>query len=182
MFDRFLFEERFARGRSEKTTAQYASGLVQFGSWAVERGPLDDLRRARELGMFQLHLRTTQISRVGCGHGWSRSADRVADMMAGVRSFYRFAVRHGVVSSLVKELLYEVVEPAAGAMPWVEDLPAMVARPVHTLRGSGESEPRTASLEEYAAMMGAPGVERCRSAAWWRCCQAAWRGGARKKK
>jgi len=161
LFDRFLFEERFARGRSEKTTAQYASGLAEFGSWAVERGLLDDLVAcARELGMFQLHVRTTPVARVGRGYGQTRSGDRVADIMACVRSFYRFAVRHGAVSSSVNALLYEVVEPAAGAMPWLEDLPAMVARPVHTLRRSGEHEPRTASLEEYVAMMAAPGALR----------------------
>lgn len=161
LFDRFLFEERFARGRSEKTTAQYASGLVEFGGWACERGLLDDLVGcARHLGMLQLHLRTSPIDRVGRGHGQARSNDRVADIMGCVRSLYRFAVRRGVVPSSVNELLYEVVEPAAGAMPWLEDLPAMVARPVHTLGRSGESEPRTASLDEYVAMMAAAGCLR----------------------
>src|SRR5512132_736964 len=29
MFDAFLFDERFVRGRSEKTTARYASSLVE---------------------------------------------------------------------------------------------------------------------------------------------------------
>ncbi|MGH3609931.1 MAG: tyrosine-type recombinase/integrase, partial [Pseudonocardiaceae bacterium] len=160
-FDRFLFEERFARDRSEKTTAQYASGLVEFGAWASERGLLDDLVTcARNLGMFQLHLRTTPISRVGRSHGRARSVDRVADIMGCVRSFYRFQVRHGAVPSSVNELLYDVVEPVGEAMPWLEDLPAMVARPVHTLRRSGESEPQTATLEEYAAMMAAPGGVR----------------------
>jgi integrase len=160
-FDRFLFEERFARGRSEKTTAQYASGLVEFGSWAWERGLLEDLVAcARNLGMFQLHLRTTPIRRAGRGHGRARSVDRIGDIMGCVRSFYRFQVRHGAVASSVNELLYDVVEPAAGAMPWLEDLPAVVARPVHTLRRSGESEPRTATLEEYASMMAAPGSVR----------------------
>ena len=146
-FDRFLFEERFARGRSEKTTAQYASGLVAFADWAVERSLLEDLVAcARNLGMFQLHLRTTPISRVGCGHGKARSSDRVADIMGCVRSFYRFGVRHGVVPSSVNELLYDVVEPPGGSMPWLEDLPAMVARPVHTLPRSGESEPADGEL------------------------------------
>jgi integrase/recombinase XerD len=160
-FDGFLFEERFSRGRSEKTTAQYASGLVEFGSWAAERDLLGDLVAcARNLGMFQLHLRTTPISRVGRSHGRARSVDRVADIMGCVRSFYRFQVRHGAVSSSVNELLYDVVEPAGGAMPWLEDLPALVARPVHTLRRSGESEPRTATMEEYAAMMAAPACAR----------------------
>jgi integrase/recombinase XerD len=160
-FDRFLFEERFARGRSEKTTAQYASGLVEFGGWALERGLLDDLVAcARNLGMFQLHLRAAPIERIGRGHGRARSNDRVGDIMGCVRSFYRSQVRHGAVPSSVNELLYEVVEPAAGAMPWLEDLPALVARPVHTLPQSGEREPRTASLQEYAAMMTAPGCLR----------------------
>jgi integrase/recombinase XerD len=161
VFDRFLFEERFGRGRSERTTAQYASGLVEFGGWAAERGLLDDLVAcARNLGMFQLHLRTAPIVRVGRGHGRARSNDRVGDIMGCVRSFYRFQVRHGAVPSSVNELLYEVVEPAAGAMPWIEDLPAFVARPLHTLPQSGESEPRTASMDEYVAMMTAPGCLR----------------------
>ena len=160
-FDRFLFEERFGRGRSEKTTAQYASGLVEFGGWALERGLLEDLVTcARNLGMFQLYLRTTPISRAGRSHGRARSVDRVADIMGCVRSFYRFEVRNGGVPSSVNELLYHVVEPAAGAMPWLEDLPALVARPVHTLPRSGESEPRAATLEEYAAMMAVPACLR----------------------
>ncbi len=160
-FDRFLFEERFGRGRSEMTTAQYASGLVEFGTWASERGLLEDLVGcARNLGMLQLHLRTTPIGRVGRGHGRARSNDRVADIMGCVRSFYRHQVRHGAVPGSVNELLYEVVEPAAGAMPWLEDLPALIARPVHTLSRSGQSEPRTATLEEYAVMMSAPACLR----------------------
>jgi integrase/recombinase XerD len=47
-------------------------------------------------------------------------------------------------------------------MPWLEDLPAMVARPVHALPRSGESEPRTESLAEYVAMMAAPACLRDR--------------------
>jgi integrase/recombinase XerD len=157
-FDRFLFEERFARGRSEKTTAQYSSGLAEFGTWASERGLLEDLVAcARNLGMFQLHLRTVPIGRVGRGHGRARSNARVGDVMGCVRSFYRFEVRHGAVPSSVNELLYDVVEPAVGAMPWLEDLPALVARSVHRLPRSGENEPRTTSLEEYVTMMAAPG-------------------------
>ena len=161
MFDRFLFEQRFARGRSERTTAQYASGLVEFAGWAGERGLLGDLVAcARNLGMFQLHLRTTPVSRVGRGQGRARSSDRVGDIMGCVRSFYRHQIRHGGVPSSVNELLYEVVEPAAGAMPWLEDLPALVARPVHRLPRSGESEPQTATLDEYVAMMTAAGSLR----------------------
>lgn len=38
MFDGFLFEERVSRDRSEKTTGQYASNLVEFAGWASERG------------------------------------------------------------------------------------------------------------------------------------------------
>ena len=161
VFDRFLFEERAARGRSEKTTAQYASGLVEFAGWAGERALLGDLVAcARNLGMFQLHLRTTPITRPGRGCGAARSNDRVADVMSCVRSFYRFQVRDGSVPGSVNELFYDVVEPVGGSMPWLEQLPAMVARPLHTLPRSGESEPRTASLEEYVAMMAAPGSLR----------------------
>jgi integrase/recombinase XerD len=161
MFDRFLFEERAGRGRSEKTTAQYASGLVEFAGWADERGLLGDLVTcARNLAFFQLHLRTSPVRRRGRGHGRARSNDRVSDVMSCVRSFYRFQVRRGGVPSSVNELLYEVVVPAGGSMPWLEDLPALVARPVHTLPRSGESEPVAASFDEYVAMMAAPGTAR----------------------
>ncbi len=160
-FDGFLFEERAGRGRSEKTTAQYASGLVEFAGWAQERALLGDLVAcARNLSLFQLHLRTAPVSRRGRGHGRARSNDRVSDVMSCVRSFYRFEVRRGAVASSVNELLYEVVAPAGGSMPWLEDLPALVARPVHTLPRSGESEPLAASFEEYLAMMAAPGSAR----------------------
>ena len=78
MFDRFLFEERAGRGRSEKTTAQYASGLVEFAGWAEQRGLLVDLvTSARNLSLFQLHPRTSPVSRRCRGHGRARSNDRV---------------------------------------------------------------------------------------------------------
>jgi integrase len=160
-FDRFLFAERAGRGRSETTTAQYASGLVEFAGWAEERDLLGDfVACARNLGLFVLHLRTAPVRRLGRSHGRARSSDRVMDVMSCVRSFYRFQVRAGNVSSSVNQLLYDVVEPAAGSMPWLEDLPAVVARPVHTLRRSGESEPQMVSFAEYAAMMAAPGSAR----------------------
>ena len=74
MFDGFLFEERVSRDRSEKTTGQYASSLVEFAEWAAERELLGDLVAcARNLGMFQLHLRTTPITRRGRSHGRARS-------------------------------------------------------------------------------------------------------------
>jgi site-specific recombinase XerD len=137
-FDAFLFEERVSRDRSEKTTGQYASNLVEFATWARDRDLLGDLMAcARNLGMFQLHLRTTPIARRGRGHGRARSNDRVSDIMSSVRSFYRHQVRRGAVPGIVNALLYDVVEPAGGSMPWLEDLPAMVARPLHRLPRSG---------------------------------------------
>lgn len=161
MFDAFLFEERISRDRSEKTTGQYASNLVEFAGWATDRELLDDLEAcAQRLGMFQLHLRTTPISRRGRSHGRARSNDRVSDIMSSVRGFYRHQVRRGAVTSSVNHVLYDVVEPAAGAMGWLEDLPAMVRRPVHRLPRSGDSEPQTATLDEYMAMMASPGSMR----------------------
>ena len=161
VFDAFLFEERFGRGRSETTTAQYASNLVEFAAWAAERGVLEDLAAcARNLGMFQLHLRTAVIARRGRGHGRARGNDRVNDIMSSVRGLLRHQVRCGALPSSVNPLLYEVVEPAGGAMGWLEDLPAMVRRPLHRLPASGDSEPLTASLAEYVAMMGAAGSMR----------------------
>jgi integrase len=161
MFDAFLFEERAGRGRSEKTTAQYASNLVEFAGWAASRGLLEDLVAcARNLGMFQLHLRTAPIARRGRGHGRARSSDRVNDIMSSVRSFYRHRVRCGAVPSAVNGLLYDVVAPAGGSMGWLEDLPALVKRPVHRLPPLGDSEPLTASLGEYVAMMAVAGSVR----------------------
>jgi hypothetical protein len=89
MFDAFLVEERVSRDRSEKTTGQYASNLVEFASWARERDLLGDLVAcARNLGMFQLHLRTTPIARQGRGHG--RHAQSRADLhTAGVHAAAR---------------------------------------------------------------------------------------------
>src|SRR5439155_21361079 len=69
MFDAFLFDERVGRGRSETTTAQYASNLVEFAGWAASRGLLEErVACAGNLGMFQLHLRTAAITRRGRGH------------------------------------------------------------------------------------------------------------------
>lgn len=161
MFDAFLFEERVSRDRSEKTTAQFASNLTEFAGWASDRGLLGDLPVCAEnLGMFQLHLRTTPISRRGRSVGRARSNDRVNDIMSSVRGFYRHQVRRGLVPASVNQLLYDVVEPAAGAMGWLEDLPAMVRRPVHRLPRSGDSEPLTTSVEEYLAMMAVAGSMR----------------------
>ena len=42
----------------------------------------------------------------------------------------------------------------------MEDLPPMVARPLHRLPRSGLSEPQAASLDEYAAMMAVAGSVR----------------------
>jgi hypothetical protein len=69
-------------------------------------------------------------------------------------------VRLGAVPGSVNQLLYDVVEPAGGSMPWLEDLPPMVARPLHRLPRSGLSEPQAASLDEYIAMMAVDGSVR----------------------
>lgn len=83
-FDRFLFEERASRGRSEKTTAQYASGLVEFAGWADERRLLDDLVVcAQNLGLFMVHLRTAPVGRRGRGHGRARGNDRRSSLERG---------------------------------------------------------------------------------------------------
>ena len=70
--------------------------------------------------------------------------------MSCVRSFYRFQVRRGAVPSSVNGCSTTSWSRRRGSMPWLEDLPALVARPVHRLPRSGESEPRAASLDEYA--------------------------------
>jgi integrase/recombinase XerD len=47
-------------------------------------------------------------------------------------------------------------------MPWLEDLPTMVAKPLHRLSRSGVSAPQAASLDEYVAMMAVAGTVRDR--------------------
>ena len=84
----------------------------------------------------------------------------MSDIMSTVRGFYRHQVRRGAVPDSVNRLLYDVVEPAGESMPWLEDLPAMVARPLHRLPRSGVSEPRAASLDEYLAMLAVAGSVR----------------------
>ncbi len=60
----------------------------------------------------------------------------------------------------VNRLLYDVVEPVGGSMPWLQDLPPLVARPLHRLPRSDVSEPRPASLDEYLAMIAVAGSVR----------------------
>jgi hypothetical protein len=77
----------------------------------------------------------------------------VSDIMSTVRGFYRHQVRGGSVPGSVNRLLFDVVEPMGGSMPWLEDLPAIVARPLHRLPRSGLSEAQAASLDEFLAML-----------------------------
>jgi integrase/recombinase XerD len=161
MFDVFLFEERVSRDRSEKTTGQYASNLVEFAAWASERGLLRDLVAcAKNLGMFQLHLRTSPIVRRGRGHGRARSNDRVSDIMSSVRSFYRHqgaargGARLGQSAALRRRGARGRIDAVVGGSA-ADGGPA--AAPAAAL---GVSEPQAANLDEYVAMMAVAGTVR----------------------
>jgi integrase/recombinase XerD len=155
--DAFLRSERLSRDRSETTTGQYASNLAAFLNWAVQSGRgLDWVACAEGLEWFLLHMRTTPILRRGRGVGEVRSPGRINDVLASVRSLYRYLIRRGTVEASVSRLLYDVAVPAAGAAPWAEALPDAVLRPVHKLSPTGESSYEEVTLGEFVAMLSVP--------------------------
>lgn len=159
--DAFLRSERLSRDRSEKTTGQYASNLAAFLNWAVRSGRgLDWVACAEGLEWFLLHLRTTPVQRQGRGVGQVRSPGRINDVLASVRSLYRYLIRQGTIDASVSRLLYDVAVPAAGAAPWAEALPDAVLRPVHKLSQGGESDYEEVTLSEFVAMLSAPASMR----------------------
>jgi site-specific recombinase XerD len=160
-FDGFLRTRRLGRGWSEGTTAQYASNLVDFVTWAGAKGYLTDLdAAARELTSFVWHLRQTPVARKGSGAGTPRSEARIDAILVTVRSFYHYAVKIGVASPAVTHVLYDIVEPRRGSMPWAETLPDAVAKPVHRLGRDAESEPVSVTVGEFVSMLAAPALLR----------------------
>lgn len=160
-FDGFLRYLRLDVGSPESTTKQYSSTLAEWATWLRRRGMADgDLRKwAETLGTFRFHLTTTPIERLGRGHGELRSEQRIANMLAAIRRFFRWAVTRGHVARDVNDLLYEVVEPRSG-YGWMEDMPERVARPLHRTRRAGDSEPICVTLGEFHSMLRAPGLMR----------------------
>lgn len=159
--DRFLRAERLSRDRSEKTTAQYASSLAEFLNWADRSGRGRDwVACSQGMEWFLLHLRTTPVQRRGRGVGQARSAGRINDVLASVRSFYRHLIRHGALDPAVARLLYDVCVPSANAAPWAETLPDAVLQPLHRLSATGESSYELVTLGEFVAVLSVPGPLR----------------------
>lgn len=148
------------QGYAESTTRQYSSALTEWAAWIHVRGMDGDLMLwAEKLGLFRFHLLTTPIARHGRGHGNVRSEERVGDVLAAIRSFFKWAVAHRRVEPSVNSVLYEVVEARTG-FGWLEDPPERVARPAQRTRRAGESAPVAVSVEEFHAMLEAPGMLR----------------------
>lgn len=160
-FDDFLRYLRIDRGRAEKTTRQYSSTFVEWAAWLAARRELGDLVAAAEsLGSFKFHLSRTVVRRTGSGQGRPRSPERVDDMLAAIRSLYRWAIARGRVEARVNGLLYEIVEARGAAVAWMEDPPEYIARPVHRSQRSGSGVPMRVAFEEFEAMLQAPGSLR----------------------
>jgi len=160
-FDGYLRWLRLVKQCAEGTTRQYASAFAEWAEWLAATSQSDDLVRwAERLGAFRFHLMTTPVTRPGRGHGQVRSPRRVDDVLAAIRSFYRYAVSRRLVASSVNDLLYEVVESRGARVGWMEDPPARIARPLHQGRGVAESEPLCVSLREFEAMLAVPGSLR----------------------
>jgi integrase/recombinase XerD len=160
-FDGYLRWLRLVKQCAESTTRQYASAFVEWAEWLATTGQGEDLERwAERLGAFRFHLMTTLVTRPGRGQGRVRSSRRVDDVLAAIRSFYRYAVSRRLVASSVNYLLYEVVEARGARVGWMENPPARIARPLHQGRGVPDSEPLCVSRPEFEAMLAAPGSLR----------------------
>lgn len=156
----YLAHKRLVANASAGTTRQYASTFAEWRGWLAERGLRDDLMQwAEQLGRFKLHLTTTPIERRGRGQGRTRGEDRVGDMLAAIRSFFRWAVSADLVDERVNKTLYESVRPRGG-YEWMETLPDQVMRPVHRVSRTELGAPVAISMGEMQLMLDAPGLLR----------------------
>ncbi|MGH2872134.1 MAG: site-specific integrase, partial [Solirubrobacteraceae bacterium] len=159
--DGYLRELFFAKGRSLRTARMYAGNLAVFLTWASTRWSLSEA--PLHMGDFVLMLRTTPIA-AGRSRGRPRSADRINQILATVRGFYKSAVAHRRVDGDVLQALFEV-----GDDRW---LPAELklegsglryrAAPRHVLPASRGAGVRGASEQEWEALLATCGCWRDR--------------------
>jgi site-specific recombinase XerD len=116
--DRFLRELRFGRDRAESTTKAYAGGVALFLRWC-ERTGRDWSTAATDMGLFITWLQyASETGRITPGPGVRpvRGQRRVNQVLAAVRSFLWFAVRHNEAPQWVASVIYEIAD--------ARDLPA----------------------------------------------------------
>jgi integrase/recombinase XerD len=148
--DAWLRYLRLGRGRSEGTTAQYASAVAAFANWAARARLWPDLNAcAQRLDAFVFQLRATPVSRKGTSAGRLRGPNRINEILSAVRQLYEYAKVHRLVDRDVDRWLYELHRPQRQRVPHMEDPPAVMLTPRHRLVDGNPSDPRTVSFEEF---------------------------------
>ncbi|MDE3207198.1 MAG: tyrosine-type recombinase/integrase [Acidobacteriota bacterium] len=136
MASRWLETRYFGRAQAETTSAEYASSVALFLSWAELTGR-DLTHAARDLHLFVSFLATTPIES-GRSAGSARTAGRINRILMAVREMYRFGAGDGTVPVEVIGHLYELA-----AREGYQSLPGSRVR--HRRR-----EPRRASEPDHA--------------------------------
>ena len=133
---RWLEVRFFGRAQAETTSAQYASSIALFLTWAQQSGR-DLEQAARSLHLFAAYL-ATEPQASGRNAGLPRTAGRVNRILVAVREFYRFAITEGALPARLLSDLYELPDE----------------REFHSARGPRvqhkRREPRRASAPDQA--------------------------------
>lgn len=103
---RWLEVRFFGRAQAETTSAQYASSIALFLTWAHQSGR-DLEQAARNLHLFAAYL-ATEPQRSGRTAGSPRTAGRANRILVAVREFYRFAITEGALPARLLSDLYEL--------------------------------------------------------------------------
>ncbi len=103
---RWLEVRFFGRAQAETTSAQYASSIALFLTWAQHSGR-DLEQAARSLHLFAAYL-ATEPQASGRNAGSPRTAGRVNRILVAVREFYRFAITEGALPPRILGDLYEL--------------------------------------------------------------------------
>lgn len=103
---RWLEVRFFGRAQAETTSAQYASSIALFLTWAQQSGR-DLEQAARSLHLFAAYL-ATEPQTSGRNAGSPRTAGRVNRILVAVREFYRFAITEGALPVRILGDLYEL--------------------------------------------------------------------------
>ena len=152
--DRYLFDLRFGRDRSEATTRVYAGDLARFLTWCTSTGRSLE-QGAYDLSRFVLVLRSSATERPGAGKGRPPGPARVNHVLSVVRELYKHAVAAGGLDASVLAALYEVgddrffpaeLRPEGGGLRYR-------ALPRHRLRTPRRARPDAASQEEWEALL-----------------------------
>ena len=161
--DCYLRRLRFGSGKALGTTRMYAGNLALFFEFclATDRS----LRQAAlDFDRFVHFLAVTPIERRGRGQAQLRSPERVNHILGSVRELYREAVARGTLDGEVLQALFCVKRGYTMPVGVVEGQPmALHERPRHRLREAKRGRPKTVSVEQFAALMGACLMWRDRS-------------------